>query len=357
MSSGSAYEQFRNRRFFGSLDALRALAVLGVIWHHTAASAFSSSVILGRGPEGVTLFFAISGFLITTLLLREQESRGFISLKNFYIRRSLRIFPLYFSVLALYVVLVLIFESDTERGREFFRNLPYYLTYTSNFAVQLSASGTIFYFAWSLAAEEQFYSTWPWVEKYLNAASRVLLLVLLLLAVAAVRDADTGFSDMIGRYASKGLLTIMPALCFGVLIAHALHRRLYFNLAYAVLGSRWAPLIVLAVAIYMLSLPETGFFTIHFLLAALVLSCVIREDHLFSGIFSLRTVRWMGVVSYGMYLLHMLCYGFLKKIAPLAGVNDPLVYFVATTALTLVVASFSYKYYEAYFLRFKQAYQ
>ena len=148
-----AFDSFKAQRYFGSLDGLRCLSVLAVIWHHTAAIAFTHPLLVHGTANGVTLFVAISGFLITTLLLRERERTGGLDLKRFDIRRTLRIFPLYYTVLAVYVVLVLVVETNPVRRSDFFGNLPYYATYTSNFAVSLSASGTIFYFAWSLATE------------------------------------------------------------------------------------------------------------------------------------------------------------------------------------------------------------
>lgn len=91
-----------------------------------------------------------------TLLLRERERNSKIDLKAFYIRRSLRIFPLYYGVLFLYMVLVSVLERDSTAGQAFFNNLIYFATYTSNLFVPLDGR-VIFYFAWSLAAEEQFY--------------------------------------------------------------------------------------------------------------------------------------------------------------------------------------------------------
>ena len=86
---------------------------------------------------GVELFFVISGFLITTLLLRERTANGRVSLKNFYARRTLRIFPLYCAALALYVIMVYVHERHSEAGQQFFHNLRYFATYTSNMFVDL----------------------------------------------------------------------------------------------------------------------------------------------------------------------------------------------------------------------------
>jgi len=77
-----------------------------------------------KGEYGVHIFFVISGFLITTLLLREREKFSRISLRDFYIRRALRIWPLYYATVALYIVVVLIFERGTGRAASFFHYLP-----------------------------------------------------------------------------------------------------------------------------------------------------------------------------------------------------------------------------------------
>lgn len=118
-----SFSRFQAQQRFASLDGLRAFSILGVIWHHTAASVHGP--FLGHvGAEGVSLFFAISGFLITTLLLREQRRQGQVDLKAFYVRRSLRIFPLYYATLALYVLTVWVLERHSAVGRAFLRICP-----------------------------------------------------------------------------------------------------------------------------------------------------------------------------------------------------------------------------------------
>jgi len=116
-----AHLTYQRSRFFPALDGLRCVSILGVIAFH---SGLTNPSFFGRnGGLGVEFFFVISGFLITTLLLREQSDTGEISLKKFYIRRSLRIFPMYFTVLGLYCLATLATDRHTEEGRVFFHRL------------------------------------------------------------------------------------------------------------------------------------------------------------------------------------------------------------------------------------------
>src|SRR4051812_42394361 len=108
--AADAYQAFKRVKFFSSLDGLRAISILGVIWYHTVP--IGHDALLGQGNQGVTLFFVISGFLIVTLLLRAKEAVGTFSLPRFWGRRMLRIFPVYYAVLAAYCVLVWTLEKD-----------------------------------------------------------------------------------------------------------------------------------------------------------------------------------------------------------------------------------------------------
>ena len=203
------HAEFRATRYFSSLDVLRAFAILAVIWHHTAASAFDSA--LGhKGYHGVTLFFAISGFLIVTLLLREKAATGSVAMLPFMIKRALRILPLYYATLLLYVIVVALLERDPVARGQFMANLPAFATFTSNWFVAIDAPRVIFYFAWSLAAEEQFYLIWPWIER-----ARLGRHFGLYAAIIAVPTAVTGFYGQNLPYPGFGQL-------FGLITSTAL---------------------------------------------------------------------------------------------------------------------------------------
>ncbi len=110
---------------------------------------------MAAGHGGVAVFFVLSGYLITTLGLREIDERGSVSLRAFYTRRTLRIFPLHFYVLG--VTCLLVFTCAGEPGKAALRSaLPDYLTYTGEYAPVAH-----FYPSWSLGIEEKFYLLWP----------------------------------------------------------------------------------------------------------------------------------------------------------------------------------------------------
>lgn len=144
------FERFKAERYFSRLDGLRAVSILLVLIYHGKVSELAAM----NGHTGVTIFFVISGFLITTLLLREDERNGKVALKAFYIRRVFRLLPLYYVALAATTAAVVAgFGTDTH---EYWGRLPYFLTYMNEFA----APGT-FGHSWSLAIEEKFYFVWP----------------------------------------------------------------------------------------------------------------------------------------------------------------------------------------------------
>lgn len=339
----SAYETYRRTRFFGSLDGLRCLSILAVIWHHAGWQKVPGEwAIAGTGYLGVHLFFVISGFLITTLLLREREDTGRISLRDFYIRRSLRIFPLYYTVIGLYIVTVFFFERNGADAREFYGNLPFFLTYTSNWFVQLEGR-VIFYFAWSLAAEEQFYLVWPTLEKLFGALAIPAIVGAVLLARTVVQET----APEAGLWATI-LISIPPAILAGVMLAHVLHVPRTYAVADKVLGSLWSAPLALAGLVVAMALvaPKWVIWT---LMTLLVGSAVIRERN---GLPFLRwrAMAYVGTISYGMYLFHLLCWNAVKRALP----SHDVLWLPATVALTILVAGLSFRYYESRFLALKK---
>jgi peptidoglycan/LPS O-acetylase OafA/YrhL len=351
-----AHAAFRGGRHFGSLDGLRALSVIAVIWHHTIGREANLPALFAHGAHGVTLFFAISGFLIVTLLLRERDRVGHIDLGAFYMRRSLRIFPLYYAVLTIYVLLVLIVERNSLVGAEFFRNLPFFATYTSNWFVPLDGR-VIFYFAWSLAAEEQFYLMWPWMEKYLKPLRALALVGMITVLMAALQTFGVFETGKQAPWWHRMVINFPLAICFGVVLAHLLHHERSFRWMRWVFGWRASSAVFVLVALAVLAWGESSPLPIPFSLALLVGACVYREDHLLAPLLRARPLVFIGSVSYGIYLLHMLTKGALTKGLPFLGLPESkYLLFVLTMLGSIGVAAFSFRRFESFFLKMKERY-
>lgn len=321
--------------------------MIAVIWHHVGES--YDAPILNQGFRGVDFFFAISGFLITTLLLREKDRTGSISLKNFYIRRSFRIFPVYYVSLAVYAALTFLLMRHTDKAAEFWNNLPAFLTYTSNWFLPTDGEGTgiTFYFAWSLATEEQFYLFWA-----------PLLLLLLKVPKAPWLPACAALMLMVVSILAKGFASeslfwtivssLAPAILMGAAAATALHYRASFAVAYRVVGAKPAsPLLALAL-IACLALEAPGLL-VQTIMVLLVTSLTIREDTPLAPFLRWRPLVFVGSISYGMYLLHMLCANVVRRVLQ---DDRGIVVFLATLALVSLVAYLSFRYFESPLIRY-----
>jgi peptidoglycan/LPS O-acetylase OafA/YrhL len=339
----SAFEQFKSVKYFSGLDALRAISVIAVIWTHVSGP--HAIYLLNQGNRGVDLFFAISGFLITTLLLREYNQHGRISLYKFYIRRTLRIFPLYYAALFLYCALVYFTLPNTPKGAEFWNNLPAFATYTTNWFVNpddAADRGVTFYFAWSLAAEEQFYLFWPPVlmlalyqgRKMWAPAIPVLLILALKLWVQV--QANSGISSIVFE-------SIPPAILLGVLFGILLNSKRTFCALWVFLGNK---LVAPAAAVSLLALLQlqSDRFTTNFVMALFVAAICIRENTLLHPILRWRPAVFVGTISYGIYLMHMLAANIIRKMVGHSFGTDV---FVCTTVLVILLAYLSYRYFES----------
>lgn len=356
------YEDYRAQSMFGSLDALRAFSILAVLWHHTTlVPVWFNELVPGAtyGFLGVDLFFVLSGFLIVTLLLRERERNGNISLKHFYIRRSVRIFPLYYGTLAAFALLYLVLRPHGSGAPDFRHDLPYLLAYLTNWK---SAQGMLG-ITWSLSAEEQFYLCWPPLERFTRgAAVPVVLLVILLSELIQFGALDDQLLRWFGWGPHEpGMLrqTTFAPICMGVLLAHALHHRSTFEGLASVLARRAvAPLLlgVLLVGGQFLPHDITGMprLLIQLTMTALLASVVVREDHGLAAVCHWRPLVRIGALSYGIYLLHLPLVGGVQAVFAKLGFKPPFGDFVVGTVLVLAVAQLSFRYYETPFLNLKR---
>ena len=180
------------------------------------------------GQLGVAVFFVLSGFLITTLALREEEDTGWVSLRAFYVRRTFRIFPLYYLTLAVYVAAYLGLHAKPEQEEPFRETLPAFVLYYPEVPLQAAEYQFRLPFtqAWSLGIEEKFYLVWPLLA-FVALARRPAGRFGLTLVLFAAFGATPALLDLGRPHLGMCLLHYFH-IVVGCLLAQALHDRRRF---------------------------------------------------------------------------------------------------------------------------------
>jgi peptidoglycan/LPS O-acetylase OafA/YrhL len=287
------------------LDALRAFAVTAVLIHHYKPGGWNYGAY-----SGVKLFFTISGFLITGILLRardDAEAQGHSrigAMGRFYARRFLRIFPLYYFVIAVACIV------NLEPAR---RLIGWLLTYTLN--VHMASQGWFeanFAHFWSLSVEEQFYIFWPWIvlfvpRRWLKVATVLTILVGPMFRLSYILS---GYTNVTALAVYISTLSSLDHLGFGALLAMLVHRQprerflgrwLYVLLAVSLLS------VVLVVTFYQVNI----YLLLHDSTQAVLFSCLIYLASVRFGGFAGRLMErkpilYVGKISYGLYVYHPL---------------------------------------------------
>ena len=293
-----------------SLDGLRALSIALVLIGHLAGtrnfplgSAALGAFDLNFGNLGVRVFFVISGFLITSLLMDELSKTGTISLKQFYLRRTFRIFPPFYVFLAAILLLALTGILSVP-----WKDFVSAATYTMNF---IGDRGWSLGHLWSLAVEEQFYLLWPFVlaSLGLRSAMRAAAFVVVVSPLVRIGLAYAMPSQL--NTIGNSFYTIADPLAVGCLLAGS-GRRLTANLRYQeFLRSPWIHALGASI-IVVNALPWTKLNFLIFqsyvnIAIAVCLDSVVRYPNTRSGyILNLGPVRAIGVLSYSLYLWQQL---------------------------------------------------
>lgn len=292
-----------------SLDGLRAVSILMVIGSHSVRTAdfpswmipYSSFIL--DGNVGVRIFFVISGFLITWLLLREREKTNRIDLAAFYIRRVLRIFPVFYT----FLLAVLVITNWIHRD---FTNVEWLVTavFTRNYYQGNWTLGHL----WSISVEEQFYLIWPVTLLLLKNRKKLLVAALTVIAAAPIARVFLYVSQWrwLGEYS---FFTQADSLMFGCLLAifmtgDSVIKPWIFLHQY----QRTAQFFFIAIIylIWMLGhYGVMGFLTVPFgpTLQAAATAClmasviIVRQGWLFC-LLNLRVVAAIGTISYGLYI-------------------------------------------------------
>lgn len=332
-----SFYEYKSTKHFAGLDGLRAISILLVIVYHMPLLPDGFwRALQQNGSYGVSLFFLISGFLISTLLLREQEATGRVSLRRFYARRALRLFPLYYAIVAAVVLGTLLTNVfSPESTRQVLDHLPAYLLYFSNW-LRTATEGPLF-FTWSLAAEEQFYLVFGGLIAVVARRS-LLLIVAGLLVFKIAGNLTFGLAARESTF-WRIALSCQEAILWGVLLGFTLHN----PRGYAAV-SRWlrpglAPLLALACVTWMCTRPPGTAWRFEeqvlYPAAALVVASLVTRPRV--PFLDAPGPAWIGKVSYGMYLIHWFALVAWQRTLPPG--SSLLLYGVLATGSIVIAAS------------------
>jgi peptidoglycan/LPS O-acetylase OafA/YrhL len=278
-----------------SLYGIRGVAAIAVVLSHIGVEASNAAF-------AVICFFVLSGFLITHLLLKEYDKTGDVSLRQFYARRALRIFPAFYGYAAFYIVGRMIMRLHID-----WSSLIACLTYTGNY---FSAFGgqplATMVHTWSLAVEEQFYLLWP-VIFWLFARNRVNLmkgLVAAIFAIWAYRWLAV-LLNFPGTYVYGAFETRADALAIGCLLAIADWED---RIPRWLIDRKWiGPLalaIVCVISAAQLNGPRYAWAIVALAFAAMLIQSVAHSQSRWYSWLDSRPMRALGLISYSLYLYH-----------------------------------------------------
>ena len=330
-----------------SLDGLRAVSIGFVLFSHAFGTrnfpVHSFPAVGAMGSFGVRVFFIISGFLITTLLLKERARTGRISIKAFYTRRFLRIFPAFYTYVGACAILLALGWRTVLAG-----DLLHALTYTVNYH---HPHGWLFAHIWSLSVEEQFYLLWPAVIAFAGPLWAARAAMAAILVVPVFRLATLQFFPMPAAYFGQQFHLTADALATGCLLAAA-HNWLGSQPRYLdFLRGRFFVLVPIF-GLLLNGLSEKprimGLAGSSLMNLAIVLTMdrMVRFPNGFAGrLLNTEPVRFVGVLSYSLYLWQQL---FLDRSS-----SGPMQAFPVNVLGVFAAALLSYCFVEKPFLRLK----
>jgi peptidoglycan/LPS O-acetylase OafA/YrhL len=360
----------RAERFYRpELDALRFFAFLGVFIFHAAPRTMDfynaagypqwlSSLLIsifGAGAYGVDLFFALSAYLITSLLLRERVATGALDLRGFYLRRILRIWPLYLAFVAFAAIFAALFPGQ---------HLPmrYVVGYTllagnwiyavyglpASFATPL----------WTVSIEEQFYLAWPLALR--KASVRIMAIIAVgILVVANAWRVWLAISAAPVEWIEYNTFTRLDPIAFGILLALFGHKLPQFTRLQRVAllcggAATWVAVFAFTVTGQALTVTTWRMALGHPIMAlasvAVLLSVLGSQNRLLRN----PTLLYLGKISYGLYVLHEFAHFCAIRLVHASTPGMVVAQSIVGLALTILLAAASYRWLESPFLKLKE---
>ena len=368
-------ERASGRLYLPELDGLRFVAFLMVFLFHQGVPYGTVSSLLGKtaarsfqdnGWTGVQLFFILSGYLITTLLLREEEMFGRIDLKAFWIRRILRIWPLFYLTVILAFLVIPGFEGGlfTTGSRAYLaRHLPWFLIFAGNWsmAIQGPVGTDAQSILWSVCVEEQFYLVVPLIIAFVARRVRIPLVIVAM-------GLSIGFRAMLARANANQLMiqfntfAQFDTLLSGVLLALCLGTNPRGSRVAPWLG--WLQWPLYAVALWGFSRANlahgeawrrTWDFVGIWAVGVGIIAVAVTVPGGLRWVLARPRLVWLGKISYGLYMYHEIAIGLKSWLTNAVGWFPFDNYILPAIALgtTVGLAWVSYDWFESRFLRLK----
>ncbi len=373
-----------NKVFFPNLEGLRFFAFFLVFINHatgclgynnqSAKFDFIRSHFFWSGDLGVSFFFVLSGFLITYLLLKEKELSGRINIKNFYIRRVLRIWPLYFLIVVMCLFVFPMLDNTLPKWFPIGVNIAdlnkwFYLTFTGNFDyIYNGITNVLIGVLWSVSIEEQFYLFWPLIIAFIPNKYLLKTFLLIIIGSIAFRFFYAQGNSMIIKYHS---LSCISDLASGAVIAYLAFQKNVITWMEKISKRK-----IIFVYLLLIVLVPLRFYSWKFgvyynhassimpLVFSSIFAFIIMEQNYATNSFykikNWKLISSFGKYTYGMYCYHMIVFFSTLFIFHLMGIDIQsmskytflFIVFVSFFS-TILVAELSYHYYESFFLRLK----
>jgi peptidoglycan/LPS O-acetylase OafA/YrhL len=366
---------YKKINLFNGLNALRFFAAFLVVLHHTETIRKKNNLLnfewLGlfrNGGNAVAFFFVLSGFLITYLLLREYNETEKISIRNFYIKRILRIWPLYFLLIFLGVILLPLALKLAHIAYD----MPYSFSQTWYYFLFFVPGLVTYYFGshllqplWSIGVEEVFYLIWAPIAKV--SKHKLLWALLIILALKLI------FFLMCGTIITHPVIIfLLSSFQFELMIIGGLGAYFIYHstkdISTLIIFSRPFQILIFTVLIFSLLFNcniqvtifkvifETPFFSSLFL-GILFLYTIINISLNKNALFKLNNavLNYLGEISYGIYMYHMLClFTTVQLFKMFAATMNPklsaLFFYIVLITLVITVSGLSKKYFENHFI-------
>lgn len=349
--------------YFKGLNGIRAIACMVVIVFHI--DQFLNLFDLpklgyhtsGMAAYGVTLFFVLSGYLITFLMLTEKEMFGKVELVNFYKRRILRIWPIYYLVIIV-AILLLSFNIISSHSNAI-TGIALYSLLLSNVGYAFGYHITPITPLWSVGVEEQFYAFWPLL---LNKSKNIFMALIIVIIIYLLLKVGLRFFEN-GPWYSLITNTAFDSMAIGGLVASLVFYKsrllsYLYNPLLQILCWLFLGISVFYKPIHFLSLFDSEMHSVIY--AIIIVNVSTNEKSLIS--LENNVFNFIGKISYGMYVYHMLIIVLLSyyfKIHLHAIPSHTTQYVVVYTVIigvTIIVSYLSYNYFESFFLKLKTSF-